>query len=408
MAEPIAPEAIAETHQPRFRTEIHADLEVSVVIPCLDEEDTVGICVAEALRVMRASGIRGEVIVADNGSTDGSQDVAVAAGARVVAVERRGYGNALMGGIERARGDLVVMGDADDSYDFGEIPKFVEALREGADLAQGCRLPSGGGRILPGAMPPLHRWLGNPMFSGLARRMFSVPVHDINCGLRAFRRDLYRSLDLRCTGMEFATEMVIKSRLYGARIVEVPTVLHPDGRRGRAPHLRTVRDGWRTLRFYLLYSPRWLFLYPSVALILFGLIGYALAYPAVRIGPATLGVHTLLVSSLAILIGHQALLFAIASKTFAIAEGLHPPDPHLDRFFRLMNLETGILVSVMTLAAGIGLLALSVDQWISVGFGPLDYSRTMRWVIPGVTLTALGFQTLLWSFFVSVLGLRRK
>ena len=233
-------------------------------MPCLNEADTLAICIEKAQRAMREAGIEGEVIVADNGSTDGSQEIAQRLGARVVPVTEKGYGNALMGGIRAARGKFVIMGDADDSYDFLEIPKFVAKLRDGHDLVQGCRLPSGGGKVMPGAMPTLHRWWGNPMFSWLVQRMFRAPIHDVYCGLRGFTKQLYNRLDLRCTGMEFATEMIIKSSLFEVDIAEVPTTLHPDGRKAHAPHLRTFRDGWRTLRFFLMYSPRWLFLVPGM------------------------------------------------------------------------------------------------------------------------------------------------
>lgn len=382
--------------------------EVSVVLPCLNEVETLGLCIDKANRALAEHGIAGEIIVADNGSTDGSQQLAQARGARVIAVADRGYGNALMGGIAAARGTYILMGDADDSYDFSEIPAFVTRLREGYDLVQGCRLPSGGGTILPGAMPWLHRWWGNPMFSFLVRRMFQAPVHDVYCGLRGFSKSLYQRLDLRCTGMEFATEMVIKSSLYRERIAEVPITLHPDGRTSHAPHLRTFRDGWRTLRFFLMYSPRWLFLAPGVALLLLGLIGYALALPGVTIFGVNLDVHTLLFASLSILLGYQSIVFALFTKTFAIRERLLPEDPRMSRFFEIFNLEKGLLLGAATLAIGVFLLGGAIWQWHAVQFGPLDYARTMRWVIPGVTLSALGFQTLLSSFFISILGMHRR
>ena len=382
-------------------------LELSVVMPCLNEADTVGACVEKALRAMRDAGIAGEVIVADNGSTDGSRDIARSRGARVVDVTERGYGNALMGGIAAARGTFVIMGDADDSYDFGELPKFVAKLREGHDLVQGCRLPAGGGTVARGAMPFLHRWWGNPMFSLLTRRWFHAPIHDVYCGLRGFRRDYYQRLDQRCTGMEFATEMIIKASLFGGRITEVPITLHRDGRRTHAPHLKTYRDGWRTLRFFLIYSPRWLFLLPGELLIAIGIALYALALPSTRIGGVTFEAHTLLFGSLAILCGYQSILFAIFSKTFAITEGLLPPDPRLTTLFRLINLERGLVIGVGAMAVGIALLLAATYFWYLTGFGPLDYGRTMKWVIPGATLTVLGFQTITSSFFVSLLGMRR-
>jgi glycosyltransferase involved in cell wall biosynthesis len=377
-------------------------------MPCLNEAETLGICIAKAFRALREHGIAGEVIVADNGSTDGSLDIAENLGARVVRVRERGYGSALMGGIQHARGHFVIMGDADDSYDFLEIPRFVEKLREGNDLVQGCRLPSGGGRILPGAMPGLHRYWGNPMFSAMAQRWFRAPIHDVYCGLRGFRREFYTELDQRCRGMEFATEMIVKSSLRSARIAEVPITLHPDGRKNRAPHLRTFRDGWRTLRFFLLFSPRYLFLTPGAVLVALGLIGYGLALPAVTIRGATLDAHTLLFASLALICGYQAIVFAIFTKVFAITEGLLPKDPRIRRLSAIVSLERGALGGALAMLGGIALLLMAVVRWAGEDFGRLDYASTMRLVVPGVCLTALGFQTVLSSFFLSVLRMRRR
>lgn len=385
-----------------------SSLEVSVVMPCLNEADTIEVCIAKARRALRENDIAGEIIVADNGSTDGSQAIATRMGARIVHVDAKGYGNALMGGIAAAAGKFVIIGDADDSYDFLEIPKFVEKLREGFDLVQGCRLASGGGRVLPGAMPFSHRWIGNPIFSMMARHMFWSPVHDVYCGLRGFRKEFYNGLDQRCTGMEFATEMIIKAGVYGARVAEVPITLSRDGRKSHAPHLKTFRDGWRTLRFFLMCSPRWLFLCPGVGLVLLGLVGYGLGMPGVTIGRLTFDAHTLLFASLAILLGYQSIVFAIFTKTFAISEGLLPEDSRLTRFFELVNLEKGLMAGGGALLIGLALLLASVNQWRVKDFGQLNYAETMRWVIPGVTLAALGFQTLLSSFFISILGMRRK
>jgi glycosyltransferase involved in cell wall biosynthesis len=383
-------------------------VEVSIVMPCLNEADTVSVCVEKALRALRERGIAGEVIVADNGSTDDSPALAEALGARVVHVRERGYGSALMGGIAAARGRFIIMGDADDSYDFLEIPRFVERLREGYDLVQGCRLESGGGRVLPGAMPTLHRWLGNPMFTWLAREWFGAPVHDVYCGLRGFTRQFYDGLDQRCTGMEFATEMIIKAGLHGARVSEVPITLHPDGRRSHPPHLKTFRDGWRTLRFFLLYCPTWLFLRPGALLILLGLVGYAVALPGLRIAGLHFDAHTLLFASLAIVCGYQSVIFALHAKTFAISEGLLPVSRRMQWIFQTVKLEKGLVAGALAILTGVVLLGVAVWQWKAGGFGNLDYAVTMRWVVPGVTLTTLGFQTVLASFFLGLLSMRRR
>jgi hypothetical protein len=302
----------------------------------------------------------------------------------------------------------VVIGDADDSYDFSALGAFVEKLRAGADLVQGCRLPSGGGTIEPDAMPPSHRWLGNPLFSALARQMFRVPVNDVYCGLRAFRRDLIPKLDLRCEGMEFATEMLIKASLRGVRIEEVPITLHRDGRTAHAPHLRTFRDGWRTLRFFLICSPRWLFVYPGLLLLALGALGFGVAMPGLTFFGATFDAHTLLFASLALMVGYQAVLFGWLARTLAAREGYLRETKLLGWLREAVSLERGLIFGSVALLAGVGLLLGAVAQWQAAGFGRLDYAHTMRWVIPGVTLTALGFQTVLASFFVAVLGWYRK
>ena len=383
-------------------------IEVSVVIPCLNEEDTLARCIEKARQACREHSIAGEIVVADNGSTDLSRAIAERHGARVVMIKEPGYGSALMGGIAAASGQFVIIGDADDSYDFLEIPKIVEKLREGFDLVQGCRLPAGGGSIRPGAMPFLHRWIGNPFFSLLVRKWFRAPINDVYCGLRGFTKAMYERLDQRCTGMEFATEMIIKASLRGEKIAEVPITLYPDKRTSHAPHLKTFRDGWRTFRYFLMCSPRWLFLVPGGVFIAFGLLGYLVAMPGLRIGHSTFDAHTLLFASLAILCGYQCILFAIFAKTFATTEGFLPPDRHLERFFEVVNLEKGLVVAALAVLAGGSLLLVAVWQWWLTGFGHLDYARTMRFVVPGATLVALGFQTVFSSFFVSLLGMRRK
>jgi len=383
-------------------------VEISIVMPCLNEADTLAVCITKALAAIDGHGISAEIIVADNGSTDGSQQIAESLGARVVPVKMRGYGSALMGGIEAARGRYILMGDADDSYDFGEVPKFLEKLREGYDMVQGCRLPAGGGTVMPGAMPGLHRWWGNPMFSALARHWFNVQVNDVYCGLRGFTKEFYTGLRQRCIGMEFATELIIKGSLYGARIAEVPITLYPDGRLAHPPHLRTFRDGWRTLRFFLLYSPRWLFLIPGLALIALGIAGYAIGLPGIRVRGIHFDVHTLLFASLAVICGYQSIVFAVLTKVFAISEDLLPPDPILTRAFRVIKLETGLAVGAVAMVVGAYFLFDALAIWRATGFGDLQYAVTMRWVIPGVTLVALGFETILASFFLSLLGMRRR
>ena len=376
-------------------------------MPCLNEADTVAACVEKAIRCLRENGVHGEVVLADNGSTDGSRELAAAAGARVVPVADRGYGAALMGGIAAAKGRFVIMGDADDSYDFLDLAKFVDRLRKGADLVQGCRLPAGGGTVMPGAMPFLHRWWGNPMFTFMARWMFRAPIHDIYCGLRGFRREWQQELRQRCTGMEFATEMLIKGSLSGARIEEVPITLHPDGRKAHAPHLKTFRDGWRTLRFFFLCSPRWLFLIPGGASVLAGLLVGSLAWGGATFGRARLDAHTLLAASVMVVCGWQAVLFGIFANTFAVQIGLFPENATYHRFYRFARLERGIIASALAVVLGVGLWGAAFVQWREVGYGPLDYARTLRFVIPGATLVSLGLQTFFGSFLVSLLGLKR-
>jgi glycosyltransferase involved in cell wall biosynthesis len=383
-------------------------IELSVVLPCLNEADTLGTCVAKARRALEEHGIRGEIIVADNGSNDGSQKIAIDGGARVVPVAEKGYGHALQGGINAARGKYILMADADDSYDLTELPKFVAKLREGYDLVQGCRLPRGGGTVMPGAMPLLHRWCGNPAFSMIARWWFKTPINDIYCGMRAFTAPLYQRLHLRCPGMEFATEMMIKAARYEAKIAEVPITLHPDGRRSHKPHLKTFRDGWRTLRFFLMVSPRWLFLEPGRFMLLLGLIGYALALPGMNIRGVHFSSHTLVISTMLILLGYQAILFAITVKTFAISQGIMPRDERIDALLKRVTLERAIVAGIAMFVVGLALIAVAINAWRMSAFGNLDYERTMRWVVPGATLTALGFQTILSGFLLGILHFFRK
>ncbi len=378
---------------------------VSVVLPCLNEAETLERCVRRALEAMAEAGLPGEVIVADNGSTDGSREIAARAGARVVEVPERGYGAALLGGIAAARGRHVVMGDADDSYDFGEVPAFVAKLEEGHDLVMGSRFR---GRIEPGAMPPLHRWLGNPVLSFLGRLFFRVPTSDFHCGIRAFRREAVDRLGLKTTGMEFASEMVVKAALFGLRIAEIPVTLRKDGR-SRPPHLRTWRDGWRHLRFLLIYSPRWLYLWPGLLLALLGSALLAWLFPGPRqVGAATLDVHAMLGAAVMVLAGVEAVTFAVFAKVFAVTEGLLPEDPRVARLFRVVTLETGLVASALLLLAGTALCASVVRDWADAVFNYLDYSVSMRKMIPGALLLVLGAHGLLASFFLSILGLKRR
>jgi glycosyltransferase involved in cell wall biosynthesis len=382
-----------------------APLLVSVVMPCLNEAETLERCVRRAVETIAEAGLAGEVIVADNGSTDGSQEIALRAGARVVPVPQRGYGAALLGGIAAAKGRHVVMGDADDSYDFGEVPRFVAKLEEGNDLVMGSRFR---GKIEPGAMPVLHRWLGNPVLSFLGRLFFHVPTSDFHCGIRAFRREAIDRLGLKTTGMEFASEMVVKAALFGLRIAEVPVTLRKDGR-SRPPHLRTWRDGWRHLRFLLMYSPRWLYLWPGLLLVLLGAGLLAWLFPGPRrVGAATLDVHAMLGAAVFVLAGVEAITFAVFAKVFAVTEGLLPEDPRLGRLFRVVTLETGLVASALLLAAGAVLCGLVVKDWADSVFNYLDYSVSMRKMIPGALLLVLGAHGLLSSFFLSVLGLKRR
>jgi glycosyltransferase involved in cell wall biosynthesis len=402
--------AVALRAEPEYQANASAAkepeaIEVSVVMPCLNEAETLESCIAKAQRALREAGIAGEVVVADNGSADGSVEIAERMGAKVVNVRARGYGNALMGGIAVASGKYVVMGDADDSYDFGHIPRFVEQLRRGADVVMGNRFRGG---IEKDAMPALHRYLGNPLLTWLGRLFFHSPVGDFYCGLRGFRKDAYERMGLRTTGMEFATEMVVKATLLRLRIAEVPTTLSPDGR-NRPPHLRTWRDGWRTLRFFLLYSPRWLFLYPGMAMMLAGCLLGLWLLPAPRaVGNITFDVHTLVYASAFVLLGFQAVAFAVFTKFFAISEGLLPPDQTLDKLFRYVTLEIGLAIGALLTVAGLASSVYAVGAWGSKHFGGLDYPHTMRLVIPAALLLTLGAQTIFASFFMSVLGLRRR
>lgn len=377
-------------------------LELTVVIPCLNEARTIVACVREALDAMKDARIDGEVLVADNGSTDGSQALATEAGARVVPIAQKGYGNALRGGIEAAGGRYVLMGDADQSYNFGHLPRFLERLRAGDELVMGNRFLGG---IEPGAMPWKNRHIGNPILSALGRILFHTPARDFHCGLRAFSIEAYNRMDLRTTGMEFASEMVIKASLMKMRVSEVPTVLRPD-KRGRPPHLRPWRDGWRHLRFMLLFSPRWLFLYPGLLLLATGLTGLLALLPGpLHLGSLTLDVHSMLFCSTFVLLGFQSLAFSFLGKSFAVRAGLRPSDARFDRLSALLSLEAGLLTGLAIFLSGLALSGLAVLNWGNHGFGNLDPVHVLRLVIPGGLCLSLGFEIILASFFIGVLGL---
>jgi glycosyltransferase involved in cell wall biosynthesis len=379
--------------------------ELTVVMPCLNEAETLAICIEKAKKSLCELGIDGEVLIADNGSTDGSQEIARSLGARVVPVERKGYGNALMRGIAKARGEFVIMGDSDDSYDFSNLGPFVEKLREGYDLVMGNRFLGG---IQEGAMPNLHRYLGNPVLTAVGRLFFKSPCGDFHCGLRGFRRQAMLSLDLRTTGMEFASEMVVKSTLHKFKIAEVATTLQPDGR-SRPPHLRSWSDGWRHLRFLLLYSPRWLFLYPGVALMLAGMIlGLFLMSGPIFIGGIGFDAQTLLYAAAATILGYQGIAFAFFTKIFAISEGLLPEDPRMSYTTIKLNLEKGLIAGLALTLMGLGGSFYSVWIWKQAVFGVLDPTQTLRIIIPAITALVIGVQTIFFSFFLSVLGLRRR
>jgi glycosyltransferase involved in cell wall biosynthesis len=380
-------------------------VELSVIMPCLNEAETLATCIGKAKRWMQRNNVRGEVLIADNGSTDGSQSIAKLNGARVVDVSERGYGAAIRGGIEAARGKYIVMGDADDSYNFANLGPFLTKLRAGYELVMGNRFAGG---IAPGAMPPLHKYLGNPVLTGIGRLLFKAPCRDFHCGLRGFSKEAALRLDLRTPGMEFASEMVVKAVLHKLKVVEVPTTLSPDGR-SRAPHLRSWRDGWRHLRFLLLYSPRWLFFYPGVLLMLMGVLLGGWLLPGARtIGNITLDVHTLLYAAAAMLTGFQAVNFAVFTKIFGVTSGLLPPDSKLEKAFKYITLESGLIVGLSLFLGGLVLSIYAVTNWQAHSFGQLDPTIILRLVIPAVTAMMLGSEIVLSSFFLSVLGLKRQ
>jgi len=382
--------------------------ELSVVIPCLNEAETIGACVQAAQQAFAGLRIAGEVVVCDNGSGDDSAAIARQNGARVVQQPMRGYGHALRRGIEAARGKFILIGDADQSYDFGEMGRFVEKLRQGYDLVMGCSLPAGGGEILPGAMPWLHRWIGNPVLSKIGRVFFKSPVTDFHCGMRALTKSAYSRMGLNTGGMEFASEMVIKATLMGMRITEVPVTLHPDGR-SRPPHLRRWRDGWYHLRFMLLYSPRWLFLYPAVFLLFFGLLLMLWLLPGPRvIHGIRFDTNTLIVGAMSVILGVQMFAFAVAARVFAVREGFLPEDALLTKIRRFLKLETGIALGAGLVLVGIAAIVAVLIWWSRVQFGNLPRAMALRVMVPAITSVVCGVQILFSSFFISFLTLKRR
>ncbi|WP_066806809.1 glycosyltransferase family 2 protein [Sphingomonas asaccharolytica] len=380
-------------------------MELSIIMPCLNEAETLALCVRKAKAFLVDNDIVGEVIVADNGSIDGSQQIANALGARVVHVPTRGYGAALIGGIAAAKGEFIVMGDADDSYDFGALMPFVAELRDGAELVMGNRFRGG---IASGAMPSLHRYLGNPVLSFLGRTFFSTPVGDFHCGLRAFRRDAITALDLNLPGMEFASEMVVKASIAKLDIREVPTTLEPDGR-SRPPHLRTWRDGWRHLRFLLIYAPRFLFFYPGMALTLAGLVGvFALMPNAVRIGHVEFSVHTMIFAAMAVLIGSQLIGLSVLARRYGEITGMWPETDTMRRLRSWFSIERACLLAAAMVVTGFSGAIVATMIWADSGFGAMNSFALMRITIPSMLLCCLGVQIAVAAFFAGLLDQPRR
>lgn len=379
--------------------------EITILMPCLNEAETLATCINKANEFLRTNDLNGEVLIADNGSTDGSQQIAENHGARVVSIKEKGYGSAISGGVKAALGKYIIVGDADDSYDFLMLMPYLLKLREGYDLVMGNRFKGG---IKPNAMPPLHRYLGNPVLSGIGRLFFGNPAGDFHCGLRGFSKESMLELNLQTTGMEYASEMIVKASLHNLRITEVPTTLSPDGR-SRPPHLRSWRDGWRHLRFLLIYSPRWLFLYPGMGLSLLGLIVIlALTTGPKVINGTTFDIHTLLYGSMSLILGIQIIYFAVFAKIFASKIGMHPDDDRITNSLRVFSLERGIIFGCLLTIAGITGSIVAFIVWGSKSFGPIVPSSMMRITIPSLTATVVGMQVIFGSFLLGLLGIKVK
>jgi len=371
--------------------------DLSVVLPCLNEEDTLGTCLQKLLKVSTENNFRLEVIVADNGSTDNSVSIASSFGARIVNVKSIGYGSALISGIKEAQAPFILMADADDSYDLLDTPKFYEALQKGYELVQGCRLSGGGGKIAKGAMPWSHKYIGNPMFTHLVQNWFKSPVNDVYCGMRAFTKNFYQSLNMKSQGMEFATEMIIKAANLKANTFEIPITLHKDGRIQHPPHLKTFRDGWKTLRFFFICAPAKLFLLPGIIMIILGLIGNFMGYNEIKLGTATLGIHTMLGSALFVICGVQAVLMHSLSNQ--LTARLNKSDVVAQKKINLINSKKVTGISFIMLIIGIMTWLIVFWNWFESGFSELDYSKTFKLVVPGTTLICLFFQYMFFSFF---------
>ncbi|MBV9569605.1 MAG: glycosyltransferase family 2 protein [Hyphomicrobiales bacterium] len=378
--------------------------ELTILMPCLNEAEALGTCIKKALAYLARSGVRGEVLIADNGSTDGSQEIAQNLGARVVAVAEKGYGAALIGGIAAARGQFIIMGDADDSYDFSQLDDFIGKLREGRALVVGNRFKGG---IAPGAMPPLHRWLGNPILSFIGRIFFKAGIGDFHCGLRGFDARAIRDLNLRATGMEFASEMIVRARLWRLSIAEVPTTLQKDAR-SRPPHLRTWRDGWRHLRFLLMFAPRWLFFYPGLALLFAGTVLSILLLPGpVHVTPnVSLDVHTLLVAAVSTLIGVQCLSFAVIVRRYAASRGLLPVSDTVENLLLPLTLERVLITALCVGALGFVGIIWCVVQWAGAGFGPLQYGQMIRILAVSITAVAVALQLAFTAFLSAIIEIK--
>ena len=383
-------------------------LELTILMPCLDEAETLAVCIDKAQAYLASSGVDGEVLIADNGSTDGSQAIAIAHGARVVGIAAKGYGSALIGGIQAAGGEYVIMGDADDSYDFSALNGFLERLRAGDELVMGNRFRGG---IAPGAMPPLHKYLGNPVLSTIGRMLFRSPIKDFHCGLRGFNRASVLGLHLQTSGMEFASEMVVKSTLGGLRVSEVPTTLKKDGR-SRRPHLRSWRDGWRHLRFLLIFSPRWLFLIPGIVAMVIGFLGSVfLAIGPIKLGSIGLDVSSQIYLMALAVVGYQGLLFAILTKIYAQHEGFNiPRGRSFERLEKRLSLESLAVLGVLLFLVGLAIAIVQFSLWAGGGFGALDPTATIRIAVPAVLFMILGAQSIMAGMFLGVLsvGLQRR